>query len=351
MKSLLHKSLMQFVICTAMVLLLATPLFYLLTKYSYAEDLMEIINATQQNKPLPATDLEEDIIQGVMLQFILITGVLSISFVLMMRFISKRLWIPFDDTLKQIEGFTLENQTLPQFTESDVREFTQLNTVLTRLMKNNMESYRTQKEFTENASHEMQTPLAVFQSKLDILLQEPDMTETQAKIVQSLYEISNRLSRLNKNLLLLARIDNRQYKQTEQIDVTGTLKEVISLLDKLTEGITVHQILGDSPLSVQGNQTLLESMINNLVVNAVRHNIKKGDIYICITDRQLIISNTSSEKQLDSDLLFYRFYRSSEKVKGNGLGLAIVKAICNYHGWQIRYIYKDNMHNFIVQFP
>lgn len=351
MKSLLHKSLMQFMICMVVVLLLATPLFYLLTKHFYAEDLVEVIEATQRNEPLPTTDLEEDIMRGVMFQFLLITGVLSISLLLMMRFISKRLWTPFDNTLKQIESFALEDEALPHFTDSNVKEFTRLNTVLIRLMKNNLKSYKTQKEFTENASHELQTPLAVFQSKLDILLQDPDMTEAQAKIVQNLYEVSNRLSRLSRNLLLLAKIDNRQYKQMEQIDVVATLKEVVPLLDKLTEGIAVHQILGDSPLLVQGSRALLESMINNLVVNAVRHNIEKGEIYICIATKQLTISNTSAEDGLDANLLFRRFFRPSEKVKGNGLGLAIVKAICDYHGWQISYTYTSNKHHFIVQFP
>lgn len=227
MKSLLHKSLLQFIICMVVVLLLATPLFYLLTKHFYAEDLVEVIEAAQRNEPLPVIDLEEDIMRGVMFQFLLITGVLSISLVLMMRFISKRLWTPFDDTLKQIESFTLEDEALPLFADSNVKEFTRLNTVLIRLMKNNLKSYKTRKEFTENASHELQTPLAVFQSKLDILIQDPDMTEAQAKIVQNLYEVSNRLSRLSRNLLLLAKIDNRQYKQMEQIDVVATLKEVV----------------------------------------------------------------------------------------------------------------------------
>lgn len=351
MKSLLHKSLMQFILCTVVVLLLATPLFYLLTKHFYAEDLVEFIEATRRNEPLPGTDLEEDIMKGVMFQFILITGVLSLSLVLMMRFVSKRLWTPFDDTLKRIESFTLEADTLPQFTENNVKEFTQLNTILTRLMENNLKSYRTQKEFTENASHELQTPLAVFQSKLDLLLQEPDLTEAQAGTIQSLYEVSSRLSRLNKNLLLLARIDNCLYKQMEQMDVVETLNEVIPLLDKLTEGIAVHQTLGDTPLRIQGNRVLLESMINNLVVNAVRHNREKGEIWIQVTDRQLVISNTSAEARLDEDLLFRRFYRPSEKVKGNGLGLAIVKAICDYHGWQIGYAYEGRQHQFIVHFP
>lgn len=350
MKSLLHKSLTQFIVCAAVLLLLATPLFYYLTKQFYAEDLIDIIEAVEAGNPLPAMDLERDLLVGVVLQFVLITGVLSIALVLMMRLISKRLWIPFDDTLRRIERFSLEGGSIPRFMPNDTQEFTRLNTALTQLMKKNLESYRLQKEFTENASHELQTPLAVFQSKLDLLLQQSDMTEEQAEIVQSLYEVTRRLSRLNKNLLLLARIENDQYKQMEEMDVARTLKEMLPLLEKLTEGITVHTDLGALPVQVEANRTLLESLINNLIINAVRHNVKDGKIFISVTDRRLTIANTSAEAGLDEQLLFSRFYRPSEKVQGNGLGLAIAKAICEYHGWHIHYIYKEGLHRFTVSF-
>lgn len=350
MKSLLSKTLMQFIICAVILLLIATPLFYFLVEHYYAEDLIEIMNAAEQGKPLPPTDLEEDLMIGVVYQFVLIAGVLSISLVLMMRLISKRLWVPFDDTLHRIEQFSLEGENIPQFMQSDIKEFTRLNNAITQLMKKNLESYKSQKEFTENASHELQTPLAVFQSKLDLLLQQSEMTKEQAEIVQTLYEVTNRLSRLNRNLLLLTRIDNHQYNQVEQIDAVQTLRDILPLMNKLTEGITVYTDLEDSSMFIQANQSLLESLINNLIVNAVRHNIKDGNIFISIKERQLIIANTSAEGELQEKLLFTRFYRPSEKIKGNGLGLAIAKAICEYHGWSIHYTYKKNMHRFTVFF-
>lgn len=350
MKNLLHKSLVQFICCTIVVLLFATPLFYLLTKHYYAEDLIETIEAVQQGKPLPAYDLERDLMVGITLQFLLIAGVLSLSLIVMMRIISKRLWIPFDNTLQCIERFTLEGETPPRFLSSRIKEFERLNVSLTRLIDNNLKSYKTQKEFTENASHELQTPLAVFRSKLDLLLQQPDLTEEQAKIVASLYEVSSRLSRLNKSLLLLAKIENRQYKQEKQIDIAETLREILPLLEKLTEDITVIPEISSSPVIIPANNILLESMINNLIINAVRHNMPKGEIRIFLEKKQLTVSNTSAEKELNADLLFQRFYRPSEKVRGNGLGLAIVKAICDYHGWKIAYEYKTNIHYFIVNF-
>ena len=207
MKSLLHKTMFQLAIYILVIMLLVTPLFYLLTKHYYAEDMIDIIEAAQQNLPLPELDLEEDIMQGVMIQFALISCVLGGAIILVTRFISKRLWEPYEKTLQQLEEFRLENGIIPPLAKSDIKEFTRLNLALNRLMENSLKSYQTQKEFTENASHELQTPLAVFQSKLDLLLQQPDLTEQQADIVQSLYEATNRLSRLNRNLLLLARID------------------------------------------------------------------------------------------------------------------------------------------------
>ena len=317
MKSLLNKTLTQFIVCTIIILLLATPLFYLLTKHYYAEDMIDIIEATQQNQPIPELDLEQDIMQGVMIQFALISGVLGIAIILMTRFVSKRLWKPFEDTLKQLEHFKLESETIPLLPASDIKEFNQLNQSLNRMMTNSLKSYKVQKEFTENASHELQTPLAAFQSKLDVLLQFPDLTEQQAEMMQGLYQISGRLSRLNRNLLLLAKIDNKQYNQMSVINVMTTLEELLPFLENMTEGITLRKDFQIPELIVNGNKSLLESMINNLIVNAVRYNLPEGEITITIKENELTISNTSNEMPLDSKLIFNRFYHPTEKIQGN----------------------------------
>ena len=340
----------QFVACIAILLALATPLFYFLTKHYYAEDMIDIIEAVEQGQPIPTLDLEQDIMQGVMLQFGLIVGVLAVAIVLTLRFISHRLWQPFDKTLRQIEGFRLEEGKLPALPDTDVKEFARLNHSLETFMQNSLASYRTQKEFTENASHELQTPLAVFQSKLDLLLQHPDLTRRQAELIQGLYEDSNRLARLNRNLLLLAKIDNRQYGQMEEIRLSRFLDALTPFLQNISGGISLHEEFANSNLTVRANRTLLESLVNNLVVNAVRHNRPEGEIYLTVSGRELTITNTSDEPALDASLIFNRFYRPSEKVKGNGLGLAIVRAICEYHGWTVAYRYENGMHCFTVSF-
>lgn len=125
-RSLMYKSLAQFTACVGILLLLATPLFYWLTKNFYAEDMIDIIEAVQQGKPVPALDLEEDILHGIMIQFALIVSVLGAALVLTMRFISGRLWQPFEKALKAIEGFRLENGVCPALEESGTKEFARL---------------------------------------------------------------------------------------------------------------------------------------------------------------------------------------------------------------------------------
>lgn len=350
MKSLSRKMLTQFVACIAVLLALAMPLFYFLTKHYYAEDMIDIIEAVEQGQPIPSLDLEQDIMQGVMLQFGLIVGVLAVAIVLTLRFISYRLWQPFDQTLHQIEGFHLEDGKLPVLPDTDIKEFVGLNHSLQTLMRNSLTSYRIQKEFTENASHELQTPLAIFQSKLDLLLQQPDLAERQAEQIQGLYEVSSRLARLNRNLLLLAKIDNRQYNQTEDINLSCFLDGLTSFLQSIAGDISIHEEFKNHLLTVRANRTLLESLVNNLVVNAVRHNRPKGEIYLTVSGKKLIIANTSDEPALDGHLIFNRFYRPSEKVIGNGLGLAIVRAICEYHGWTVKYNYEEGIHRFTITF-
>ena len=169
-------------------------------------------------------------------------------------------------------------------------------------------------------------------------------------MILGLYEVSARLSRLNRNLLLLAKIDNNQYARLEPIDIVTVVSELLPYLENLSGKIIIRKNFEIPVLMVRANKVLLESMINNLVVNAVRYNKLDGGITIALKDRQLVVSNTSDEQPLDSNLIFNRFYRPSEKIKGNGLGLAIVKAICDYHDWQIIYSYEEGRHIFTVRF-
>lgn len=351
-KSLLSKTLFQFALCTAAIFALTAPLFYLLTEHFYAEDIIDIIMAVKRGEGIPPLDLERDIMVGMMLQFLLIFLVVSLSMFITMRFITHRLWLPFDDTLRKAEQFNLTQDTIPLFVPTNIREFIRLNYSLERLMRKDKETYRIQKEFTENASHELQTPLAVVRSKLDLLMQE-DLTESQMHLVSDLYRLTMRMGHLNRNLLLLAKIDNAQYAATEEVDIIALLSDSQPLYDALQDGtsLRVDDRRTNHHTMVRANSVLLECLLKNLIVNAIRHSASGSEVRIIVEDENLTVCNMSTDgKTLDKETLFRRFRSSDVRQNGNGLGLAIVKAVCDLHHWTVEYRFEAGKHCFSVYF-
>ncbi|MFA5433795.1 MAG: HAMP domain-containing sensor histidine kinase [Candidatus Paceibacterota bacterium] len=285
-------------------------------------------------------------VQYLLFFVIIVIGLLGIQFVL-----SRGLWKPFYNSLNEIEDFNLEKGEIPEFEKTTTTEFARLNGNLTKLMEENVASYKQQKEFTENASHELQTPLAVFQSQLDLLLQDNSLNESQMNVIESLYDVSSRLTRLNKNLLLLSRIDNSQFKETITIDFSQLLERQLTYFKELASnnGITLSANIQNA-LEITANKVLLESLINNLISNAIRHNYSGGFIHIEVNGNTFQIGNSGSKTPLDKEKVFRRFSRTSEERKGNGLGLSIINQICKLHGWEVRYNYKDEIHCFYVNF-
>ena len=276
--------------------------------------------------------------------FVLIVG----GLLFLNRRLSKSVWKPFRETLDQLKTFSLNNQTKIEFSKTDVSEFDELNQSLTKLIEHNVSVYKTQKEFTENASHELQTPLAILKNKLDILLQNQDLTEKQYQIAEEMNRALSRSSRINKNLLLLAKIDNKQF-DSETFHLDEVLNQSLEILQEHFEqkNISVNTEISDN-VKVNGNIGLTEVLINNLIINAIRHTSINGSISIKLNNSVFEVSNSGTEK-LNSDLLFKRFSRFSKDNNGSGLGLAIVKEICKSQNWTIDYRFENNNHIFSVK--
>ena len=298
-----------------------------------------------------------DLLNTLLMQYGVLFIILMISLSIVYVYISKRMWRPFYGTLQKMERFNLASGKELEFESTDIKEFVRLNEQLSKLIKENLRIYRQQKEFVENASHELQTPLAVFQSHLDTLLQQPDLKEAETNIIQSLYTTSSRMTRLNKNLLLLAKMDNEQFEQRETVDFVQVLYEQLSPLREMAEsnGINITAEV-NNPLMVEANLILLESLISNLIVNAIRHNNDTGAVHIRLDDKTLTVSNTGQPEPLNSDKIFRRFSRTlirrskDTTPSGNGLGLSIVRQICVLHKWNIEYQYENEVHIFTIQF-
>ena len=276
--------------------------------------------------------------------------ILLAGFMILNWNIASRIWKPFHSTLDRLKSFDLNSHKNIDLEKSEIEEFEQLNAVLKQLIEKNISIFRQQKEFTENASHELQTPLAVLKSKIDLLMQNETLTEEQSELIASLNLPISRVSRINKNLLLLAKIENQQFAGDEKIEISTLLHQNLDFLEEhlVARNNTVETKIR-SNISIRANKSLVEIMLVNLLLNAIRHNPVDGLIKIELTDHEFTISNTG-DTPLNQETLFKRFIASSTSTPSSGLGLAIVREIGNRYGWKVRYAFKEGFHQFSVQF-
>jgi len=276
---------------------------------------------------------------------VIVVGLLYLN-----RKLSSSIWKPFRDTLDQLKTFNLNSQSTIEFPVSDTSEFEELNQSLYKLIERNISTYKAQKEFTENASHELQTPLAIIKNKLDILLQDQDLTEKQYRIAEDINKALTRSSRINKNLLLLAKIDNNQFDHTETIFFDQLLHQSIEILEEHFEqkNISVAENISND-VQVNGNSILTEILINNLIINAIRHTSPGGSVSIELNQSYFEVSNSGTEK-LNTEALFKRFSKFSADNNGSGLGLSIIQEIGRLHQWMISYRFENGLHIFTVKF-
>lgn len=276
---------------------------------------------------------------------IIVLGLLFLN-----RKLSTSIWRPFRNTLNQLKTFNLNNQAPIEFQPTDTIEFEELNQSLRKLVDHTISVFKTQKEFTENASHELQTPLAIIKNKLDILLQSEGLTEKQYQIAEEINKALTRSSRINKNLLLLAKIENSQFDHSEIIQFDKVLTQSTENLQEHFQQKNISVDLTVSPnVQVNGNSSLTEVLINNLLLNAIRHTPRNGSITIQLTPSAFKIGNSGTEK-LNTDLLFKRFSKLSTDNSGSGLGLAIIKEICKSQKWNVNYQFENDFHFFKISF-
>lgn len=274
---------------------------------------------------------------------------LLLGFIILNRQISKHVWKPFYATLEKLTAFDLNRNPNIHFEKSDIEEFDQLNRTVEQLILRSVSTYNQQKEFIENASHELQTPLAVLRSKLELLLQHESLQEEQAELIAGISVPLSRVSRINKNLLLLAKIENQQFGDVEKVSVSETINESLELLeDHITEKkLSVERVTLEDTV-VECNRTLLEMLVNNLLVNAITHSQAGATIIIELEKNDFSIANSGNGK-LDEAKLFERFSHSSENSQSSGLGLAIAKEICGRYRWNISYAFENGMHAFSIK--
>ncbi len=299
-------------------------------------------------KPLHETDaLIEEIIGAVILLFVSLLVVL----VIVNYVIARRSWVPFYRTLGNLRHYDINREVPLKLSPSGTSEFRLLNDALRKMSEKIRMDFVNLKEFNENASHELQTPLAVIKSKLDLLIQDEHLSPESFETISSIYESVNRMSRLNQGLLLISKIENNQFMEEEEIDLRGMMEKQVKLYEEMIDHKKIQlNFPGTGPLNVRMNRVLAEILVSNLVSNAVKHNIQGGKINIRIEGKTMTVSNTGHPFQGEPEKFFERFRKESHDKESLGLGLAIVKKICNLYSIQVVYQVSDNIHTLEFRF-
>ncbi|MBS1529780.1 MAG: HAMP domain-containing histidine kinase [Bacteroidetes bacterium] len=291
----------------------------------------------------------EDLVKVIFLITIGVILLLLLILFLINRLLLNRLWQPFHALLKELRMFNVaDNKDIAQI-DTSIEEFRELNQVVTSMSSRVKSDYKDLKTFTENASHELLTPIAVINSKLDTLLQTDNFSQQQSKLLSDLYGAVSRLTRLNQSLLLLVKIENHLLGSEQDINLKVAIEELVMQFDEIFQdkGLKVTCDLQDKMLLT--NPYLVDVLLNNLLSNAIRHNHADGEIRIKLDGVKLSIQNTGENTALRSENLFRRFHKSASS-EGNGLGLTISQQICENLGYDLRYDFITGLHIFTVIF-
>ncbi|AKD57593.1 sensor histidine kinase [Spirosoma radiotolerans] len=328
-----------------------------------------ILDSLDSNKPIPIRQLQETVsvngqiylvtIQQPYYEFSELTREISIGVILCFLILvavsvvvglglSRRLWEPFYTTIDQLSSVRLDSGVEPVFPENTIREFGLLNRSLGELTQKLRRQFSLQKQFTENASHELQTPLAVASAELDFLMQSEHLTENDHAHLQRATDALGRLSHLNRSLLLLTQVENNQFASDELVNLS-------ELVNQFTEEYTpffqhknmavLQKIAPD--VSLKMNRQLAVVLLTNLLKNAARHGGRKSDktssyIDIELTPKALTIQNTGEPLPFADNQLFHRFVKNPARPDSTGLGLALVKQICDRYHLPLMYQYDTN---------
>ena len=294
---------------------------------------------------------EDDLMEGLLLQAIWMFLALILSVFVINKYVLQRLWKPFYNLLHQLEDFRLGSSKKLPTSETKIKEFVDLQNTLNTLLQHSMKTYEQQKQFIGNASHELQTPLAIAINKMELLIENENLETTQAESIVEVMDIVERLVRLNKSLLLLTKIENKQFFDNQNISLNNVVKQSVSDLEEIAEFKNVKvSIVEIAELSVEMDVSLASIVVSNLIRNAIFQNVPDGEVTITISKNVFQISNTGKNRSLDPSKIFTRFYRSEVEQTGTGLGLAIVKAICELYEFTISYRYENAKHCFELNF-
>ncbi len=277
--------------------------------------------------------------------FLLVTGLYFIN-----RKIYKWAWNPFFKNLSRLKKYGVTQKEPIELDVSKITEFEELNQVVVALMDQVRKDFQNLKEFNENISHEIQTPLAVIRNKVVLLLESKNLDEKERERMQAVYQEINKLSKIGKSLTLISRIENQEFKRQDSVDVGVSIENILSNMEEIINFKHIDVSVDLQPVTVECDHILADILFTNLIKNAVQHNTDGGHISIRLTTEKLEITNSGEITELSPEKLFSRFQKGSSAKDSLGLGLAINQKICEIYGFRLVYTQNEEIHTFSLYF-
>lgn len=295
-----------------------------------------------------ADDITETVVRALSRIFLLLLVVVGVVGALF----SARIFSPFNKTLDRIRDFRVQNDEPLDLPKTSTMEFKRLNYFVGQMAARSRREYQALKEFSENASHEMQTPLSIARGKLELLLDSPNLSDQDLGLVISAQQSIQKLSKLGRSLSLLTKIENEEFRGEGPSDLSELLNNIIDQFEELIElkSLALQQEIEES-VTLPMDPILADVLLTNLFQNAVRHNVQGGCIDVSLNRERLLIRNTGPAPEAPPEELFNRFRKNRQSGDSLGLGLAIVQRICDMNNLQIRYRYQEDRHVVEVRFP
>tara|TARA_R110001583_G_scaffold80855_3_gene216453 strand:+ start:258 stop:1439 length:1182 start_codon:yes stop_codon:yes gene_type:complete len=290
----------------------------------------------------------EDILIAIIFSYIIIILLVFAFLFYFNKSRNQRLWHPFFENLEAMKNFSLTSDETIPLVESDILEFSELKDEVALLTNKVRSDYKNLKQYTEDVSHELQTPLAIMQAKIENIINGEELKDIQFENLTSIQKDIQRLTQMNKRLTLLTKIENNQFLNVEKVNISEQIEETIQNFQEISS--TNIEYLQKEVVFAQMDPYLAEILCNNLISNAIKHNPLAGKIKVLTERSKLSVSNSGTDALQHPEKLYSRFYRESGAVKSTGLGLAIVKRICDLYQFKIDYTFQSNQHIFKIKF-
>ncbi|MGB5819185.1 MAG: HAMP domain-containing sensor histidine kinase [Saonia sp.] len=276
---------------------------------------------------------------------LLVTGLFFIN-----QRIHKWTWKPFFENLSKLKNYDITKKNPVHLEASNISEFEELNKVVATLMNQVKKDFQNLKEFNENISHEIQTPLAIIRNKMVLLLESQDLNKKELQWVQAVYQEANKLSKIGKSLTLISRIENQEFTRLDNVDIRNVVDNIINNMEEIINFKNLEMKVELKPVGVKCDLILANILFTNLIKNAVQHNQEGGYIEMLLNEEKFEIINTGEVSKIETTQLFNRFQRGNRATESLGLGLAINQKICEMYGFQLHYNRHGGRHIFSLFF-